>query len=195
MAQQSKGQKETVGRVMHEYKHGELKTGGAGPKVKNPKQAIAIALHEAGASRDQSENEQEKSFRRTKEKERKGETAEAESEGKRRKIARCAADPPPQTAVVRTASRSFTPKPNAGALPAARQCPSNSWSGRSKSEGRSHRERQAHAGAAPRLCIHASARFHATATTIGPTKRPMSPCANIPPMTPIKVTMVGVAKP
>ena len=82
MAQQSKGQKETVGRVMHEYKHGELKTSGAGPKVKNPKQAIAIALHEAGASRDQSENEQEKSFRRTKEKERKGETAEAESEGK-----------------------------------------------------------------------------------------------------------------
>ena len=31
---------------MHEYKHGELKSGGK-RKVKNPKQAIAIALSEA----------------------------------------------------------------------------------------------------------------------------------------------------
>ena len=46
---QSKAQKETVGRVMHEFKHGELKTS-RGKKVKNPKQAIAIGLHEAGAS-------------------------------------------------------------------------------------------------------------------------------------------------
>src|SRR5487761_1639687 len=36
-------QKKTVERVMHEYKHGELKTARGARKVKNPKQAIAIA--------------------------------------------------------------------------------------------------------------------------------------------------------
>jgi hypothetical protein len=35
-----------VEKVMHEYKHGELKSGGK-KKVRNPKQAIAIALSEA----------------------------------------------------------------------------------------------------------------------------------------------------
>jgi hypothetical protein len=50
MAKQSRAQKETVGRVMHEFKHGELKRGRSG-KVRNPKQAIAIALREAGASK------------------------------------------------------------------------------------------------------------------------------------------------
>ena len=50
---QSKAQKETVGRVMHEFKHRELKTS-RGKKVKNPKQAIAIGLHEAGASKYES---------------------------------------------------------------------------------------------------------------------------------------------
>jgi len=40
-----------VGKVMHEYKHGQLHSGSKkGPKVKNPKQAIAIALSEARAS-------------------------------------------------------------------------------------------------------------------------------------------------
>jgi hypothetical protein len=36
-------------KVMHEYKHGQLKSGsrGKGGKVKNPKQAIAIGLSEA----------------------------------------------------------------------------------------------------------------------------------------------------
>lgn len=34
-----------VGQVMHEFKHGELKT--RGRTVRNPKQAIAIALNEA----------------------------------------------------------------------------------------------------------------------------------------------------
>ncbi len=51
MAQSSK-QKEIVGRVMHEFKHGELDS--AGGTVRNPKQAIAIALSEAGASNRQS---------------------------------------------------------------------------------------------------------------------------------------------
>lgn len=49
---QSSTQKEIVGRVMHEFKHGELDSGNGG-KVRNPKQAIAIALSEAGASNRQ----------------------------------------------------------------------------------------------------------------------------------------------
>lgn len=35
-----------VGKVMHEYKHGELKSGKGG-KVKSKKQAVAIGLSEA----------------------------------------------------------------------------------------------------------------------------------------------------
>ena len=67
MPHQSEAQKETVERVMHEFKHGELKSGGGrGPKVKNPKQAIAIALHEAGASDEQSPAENKRSLKRTK---------------------------------------------------------------------------------------------------------------------------------
>lgn len=80
---QSKAQRATVERVMHEYKEGELRIGGSGPKVKNPKQAIAIALDEAGASRDQSSGEKKRTLSRTKAKERRGQTAEAETEGKK----------------------------------------------------------------------------------------------------------------
>lgn len=36
-----------VGKVMHEYKEGKLKSGGSGKKVKSRKQAIAIGLFEA----------------------------------------------------------------------------------------------------------------------------------------------------
>ncbi len=38
--------KAKVGKVMHEYKHGQLKSGGK-KKVKSRKQAIAIGLSEA----------------------------------------------------------------------------------------------------------------------------------------------------
>ena len=82
-SKQSNSQKGTVERVMHEFKNGELKSGGRGPKVKNPKQAIAIALHEAGASNRESPAENRSAERKTKAKERKGETAQAEKEGKR----------------------------------------------------------------------------------------------------------------
>ena len=41
--------KAKVKKVMHEYKHGELKSGGRA-KVKNRKQAVAIALSEARKS-------------------------------------------------------------------------------------------------------------------------------------------------
>src|SRR5579884_887135 len=44
-------QKRKVKKVMHEFKHGELKAGrGRRGKVKNPKQAIAIAMSESGQS-------------------------------------------------------------------------------------------------------------------------------------------------
>lgn len=39
-------------QVMHEFKHGQLHSGSPkGPKVKNRKQAIAIALSESGQSK------------------------------------------------------------------------------------------------------------------------------------------------
>ncbi len=47
----SKKPKSKVEKVMREYKHGELHSGSKkGPLVKNPKQAIAIALSEARKS-------------------------------------------------------------------------------------------------------------------------------------------------
>jgi hypothetical protein len=69
MARQSKAQQETIGRVMHEFKQGELESSG-GRKVKNPKQAIAIALREAGASNQESPAENRKNLVHTKRRER-----------------------------------------------------------------------------------------------------------------------------
>jgi hypothetical protein len=80
---ESEPQKETVERVMHEFKHGELRSGTGGEKVKNRKQAVAIALSEAGASNQQTPKENEEHLRHTKAKERRGETAKDEVEGKR----------------------------------------------------------------------------------------------------------------
>jgi len=53
MAQKSGGRKygrkasEKVEKVMHERKHGTLRSGGSGKKVTSRKQAIAIGLSEA----------------------------------------------------------------------------------------------------------------------------------------------------
>ena len=77
---ESEPQKETVERVMHEFKHGELRSGTSGQKVKNRKQAVAIALSEAGESNQQTENEEH--LRHTKAKERRGETAKDQAQGK-----------------------------------------------------------------------------------------------------------------
>lgn len=70
MAKETKAQRATIGRVMHEFKHGELE--GSGGKVRNPKQAIAIALSEAGASNQQSPEENRRRLARTKAGERAG---------------------------------------------------------------------------------------------------------------------------
>ena len=45
----TKAQKK-IGKVMGEYKEGKLHSGKGGKVVKNPKQAIAIAMSEAGKS-------------------------------------------------------------------------------------------------------------------------------------------------
>src|SRR5438128_12618961 len=77
-------QRKTTGRVMHEFKHGELKSGpgGKGGKVKNRRQAIAIALKEAGASKYESEKENKRNLHKTARKESRGETYQQEREGK-----------------------------------------------------------------------------------------------------------------
>jgi hypothetical protein len=53
MVKESAKQKKKIKRVMHEHKNGKLKSGknGKGGKVKSRKQAIAIAMHEAGVPR------------------------------------------------------------------------------------------------------------------------------------------------
>lgn len=76
VTKQTKTQKEIVGRVMHEFKDGELERGRGG-KVHNPKQAIAIALSEAGASNQQSPKENQRRLAETKRKEKIGQPANA----------------------------------------------------------------------------------------------------------------------
>ncbi len=84
MPKETASQKKTVGRVMHEYAHGELTSGpgGKGGKVKSRKQAIAIALSEAGESKYDSKPEKRRNLSRTKSKEARGKTAQQEKEGK-----------------------------------------------------------------------------------------------------------------
>ena len=64
MAKESPKQQRIVGRVMHEFRHGNLESGGGG-QVKNPRQAIAIALSEAGASNRQSPARNKRDLART----------------------------------------------------------------------------------------------------------------------------------
>jgi uncharacterized protein DUF6496 len=80
MAESSR-QKRITGRVMHEFKHGELKSGRGG-KVKSRRQAVAIALREAGDSKYDSAKRNRRNLRRTEQKEAKGQTAQQEREGK-----------------------------------------------------------------------------------------------------------------
>ena len=84
MAKPTARQRRIEGRVLHEFKHGELKSGKAGKagKVKSRKQAIAIALNEAGASKYKSPAKNRSSLAKTERKEARGQTAEQEREGK-----------------------------------------------------------------------------------------------------------------
>jgi hypothetical protein len=89
-ARRTKAQKNTIKRVMHEFKEEELETSGE-RKVKDPKQAIAIALREAGASKYESPEGNRKNLRRTEARERGGASrektrAELYAEAKRRNI-------------------------------------------------------------------------------------------------------------
>jgi hypothetical protein len=51
MAMKMNSKQKKIGKVMREFKKGELNIGQSSKKVKNPKQAVAIALSEAGMSR------------------------------------------------------------------------------------------------------------------------------------------------
>jgi len=84
MAKSSPSQRKTAGRVMHEFKHGELKSGpgGRGGKVKSRRQAIAIALSESAASKYASKKQNRRSLAKSKRKEARGETGQQEREGK-----------------------------------------------------------------------------------------------------------------
>jgi hypothetical protein len=84
MAKATPRQRRTEGRVMHEFKRGELKSGrsGKGGKVKSRKQAIAIALNEAGASKYKSARKNRSDRARTERKESAGRTGQQAREGK-----------------------------------------------------------------------------------------------------------------
>src|SRR5436190_14471990 len=86
MPKESMAQRKTAGRVMHEWKHGELKSGPGGKagKVKSRKQAIAIALKEAGASKYESPKKNKRNLAKSKRKEATGKTYQQEREGKAR---------------------------------------------------------------------------------------------------------------
>ena len=83
-AKTSPSQRKTLGRVMHEYAHGELKSGrsGKGGTVKSRRQAVAIALKEAGASKYESKSEKKRNLARSKRKQATGRTYQQEREGK-----------------------------------------------------------------------------------------------------------------
>src|ERR1700755_1942185 len=84
MPRTSPSQRKTEGRVMHEFAHGELKSGrgGKGGKVKSRRQAIAIALKEAGASKYESKSANKRNLAKSKRAEAKGKTGQQEREGK-----------------------------------------------------------------------------------------------------------------
>jgi hypothetical protein len=81
MPKQSKGQAKTIDRVMHEFKHGELKLRGGRRTVKNPKQAIAIALRESGTSKFETPKKNRVNLAGTKRRERAGKTGQDRAEG------------------------------------------------------------------------------------------------------------------
>ena len=80
MAEETEAQKQTVERVMHEFKHRELK-GADGEPVRNPKQAIAIGLSEAGVSNRSTPEQNRRHEAHTHTRERAGETPTQRAQG------------------------------------------------------------------------------------------------------------------
>jgi hypothetical protein len=76
MAKDTKAQRATVGRVMQEWKEGALATS-RGTPVTSQRQAVAIALHEAGKSRDETPYRNRANLRTTKARERKAKETRA----------------------------------------------------------------------------------------------------------------------
>lgn len=66
---ESATQKKVIKRVMHEYKQGDLESS-SGQRVHSRKQAIAIGLKEAGASKYATNAENKRNLNHTKQKER-----------------------------------------------------------------------------------------------------------------------------
>lgn len=89
MAHQSPKQKQIVERVMHAFKEHHLEQRNGQP-VTNPKQAIAIALHEAGASNRESPEKNRAHLAATKRRERRAEAGATRdslyAEAKRRNV-------------------------------------------------------------------------------------------------------------
>lgn len=79
MARETKAQAKTIDRVMHEYKHGELETK-AGDKVKDRRQAVAIALSEAGESNRVDAATNKRRAATTRKRERSGDNGQARAE-------------------------------------------------------------------------------------------------------------------
>lgn len=130
MPTESMAQRKTTGRVMHEFAHGELKSGrgGKGGKVRSRKQAIAIALHEAGASKYDSKKKNQRNLAKTKRKEAEGKTAQQEREGKshvgarrRRESSRAVGGKNARTATRRTPAQRQAAKRNIRKATAARR--------------------------------------------------------------------------
>ena len=125
MPQTSPRQRKTTGRVMHEFKHGELKSGpgGKGGKVKSRRQAIAIALGRPAPPSTKARARTKESAK-TERKEARGETYQQEREGKshvgargRRESSRGMGG---KNATKRTAKGKKLPDPGRGTM-AARQ--------------------------------------------------------------------------
>ena len=83
MAKESREQQAVVGRVMHEFKQGRLRSS-SGDKGKSPRQAIAIGLSEAGASDRVPPERNEANLARTREQG--GSRAELYAEARRRGV-------------------------------------------------------------------------------------------------------------
>jgi hypothetical protein len=165
---QTPTQRKTVKRVMHESQHGELKTARGARKVKNPKQAIAIALSEAGASKYDTPQERAHNLRRTKTNEQRGETGKAATEGRARAARTLATPSKSATKSTRrtSASKSTAGKSTAGKSATGKAAARKSAARKSSTRKSASATRRKSIGATQRKsATRASAARSATRTT------------------------------